>query len=168
MKPYNPVKYPSTLHLPWSQEVAKDDKFIPTLAPFKGREVWVGEKMDGESSSAYHGGYTHARSLDSAHNKTRDWFKSMVQGIAYDIPPQWRFVFENVAYFHSIHYTQLPSFALLLSIWDEHNVRLSFDDICMWAEMLDLAMPPVLYRGPFDEDVLRDLANTMDLSAHEG
>ena len=135
------IKHPSTPHLPWSQEVAGDDKKITTLAPFAGREIWVSEKMDGESTTGYYPGVMHARSLDSAHNETRDWIKSMMTGMGYQFPRGWRFVFENVAYYHSINYRSLPSFAYLLMIWNEQNVRLAYDDICEWADKLDLAMP---------------------------
>ena len=164
----NKIKHPSTPHLPWSQEVAGDDKFIDSLTPFLGREVWVSEKMDGESTTGYYPGTMHARSLDSAHNVTRDWIKSMMVGIGHQFPQGWRFVFENVAYYHSINYTTLPSFAYLLMIWNEHNVRLAYDDICEWAEMLYLVMPPLLYRGVFNEDTLRELVCNMDLTKQEG
>lgn len=162
------IKHPSTPHLPWSQEVAGDDKKITTLAPFAGREIWVSEKMDGESTTGYYPGVMHARSLDSAHNETRDWIKSMVTGMGYQFPRGWRFVFENVAYYHSINYRSLPSFAYLLMIWNEQNVRLAYDDICEWADKLDLAMPALLYRGIFDEDALKEIVNNMDLTQQEG
>mgnify|MGYP005694309259 CR=1 FL=1 len=42
----NKIKHPSTPHLPWSQEVAGDDKFIDSLTPFLGRfglvKKWMG------------------------------------------------------------------------------------------------------------------------------
>ena len=162
------IKHPSTPHLPRSQEVAGDDKKITTLAPFAGREIWVSEKMDGESTTGYYPGVMHARSLDSAHNETRDWIKSMMTGMGYQFPRGWRFVFENVAYYHSINYRSLPSFAYLLMIWNEQNVRLAYDDICEWADKLDLAMPALLYRGIFDEDALKEIVNNMDLTQQEG
>lgn len=162
------IKHPSTPHLPWSQEVAGDDKRITILAPFAGREIWVSEKMDGESTTGYYPGIMHARSLDSAHNETRDWIKSMMTGMGYQFPRGWRFVFENVAYYHSINYRSLPSFAYLLMIWNEQNVRLAYDDICEWADKLDLAMPALLYRGIFDEDALKEIVNNMDLTQQEG
>lgn len=162
------IKHPSTPHLPWSKEVAGDDKKITTLAPFAGREIWVSEKMDGESTTGYYPGVMHARSLDSAHNETRDWIKSMMTGMGYQFPRGWRFVFENVAYYHSINYRSLPSFAYLLMIWNEQNVRLAYDDICEWADKLDLAMPALLYRGIFDEDALKEIVNNMDLTQQEG
>ena len=124
--------------------------------------------MDGESTTGYYPGVMHARSLDSAHNETRDWIKSMMTGMGYQFPRGWRFVFENVAYYHSINYRSLPSFAYLLMIWNEQNVRLAYDDICEWADKLDLAMPALLYRGIFDEDALKEIVKNMDLTQQEG
>lgn len=45
----NPIKYPSTPHLPFSQGLQRDDTRITTLDYLNGREVVVTEKMDGEN-----------------------------------------------------------------------------------------------------------------------
>ena len=42
-------------------------------------------------------------------------------------------------------------------MWDEDDVCLSWDETEVWAALLDLPVVPVLYRGPWDERVLRDL-----------
>mgnify|MGYP003559998348 FL=1 len=56
----------------------------------------------------------------------------------------------------------------MLSIWNEKNESLSFDDTVEFAELLDLPMPKVLYRGSFDLDALSRLAKTLDTSIEEG
>jgi hypothetical protein len=161
------TKYHRTYHLPWSHP-HKDDKAFSSLHHFEGKEVVVLEKLDGENSTIYSDGYLHARSLDSAHNMTRDWIKRLSSIIRFDIPEGWRFVFENVNYFHSINYNELEGFAYLLSIWDENNTRIGFDDMMEYAEILDLPTPALLYRGVWDETRIRNIAETMDLSKHEG
>ena len=161
------TKYNRTYHLPWSH-MHSDDKALGKLSAFHGMDVVVSEKMDGENTTVYPDGYLHARSIDSRHNFTRDWAKRMASVLCHDIPAGHRFVFENVAYYHSIDYTELESFCYLLSIWNDDNVCLGYDDTREYAELLDLAMPKELYRGPFDEEVLMELSKTMDLNTMEG
>lgn len=160
------TKYHRTYHFPWSFP-NKDDKVITDLSCFQGKEVWVGIKMDGECTTGYPDGSSHARSLDSRHNFTQDWFRRMLSVLRFDIPENHRFVFENVAYYHSIDYDDLDSFAYLLSVW-EGDWRLSYDECKEFAARLDLAMPEELYRGTFDERLLRDIAKNLDTKKHEG
>lgn len=161
------TKYHRTFHFPWSH-IHGDDKAFGDLSVFEGKEIVVLEKLDGENTTIYSDGYLHARSLDSAHNMTRDWVKRLASIIQFDIPEGLRFVFENVAYFHSIHYRDLQGFAYLLSIWDENNNRLPYDEMMEYADLLDLPTPKLLYRGTFDEAILRKIANEMDLEKSEG
>lgn len=42
------VKYPKTMHLPWSPGLQNDDRVIANLDAFRGHEVVVTEKLDGE------------------------------------------------------------------------------------------------------------------------
>lgn len=161
------TKYPRTFHLPWSESVHSDDKMVDGLSSFKGMNVVATVKMDGESTSMYSDAM-HARSIDSAHNFTRDWAKKLHSVLRFDIPEGWIFSFENVAYFHSIEYDDLESFCYLLSIWNEKGFCLPYREQRQWAEILDLAMPKVLYEGPFDENVLKNVAKSMDLDKDEG
>lgn len=131
-------------------------------------EITVFEKLDGENTTIYDDGYLHARSIDSSHNYTRDWAKKMASILCHDIPNGFRFVFENVAYYHSIDYTDLETFCYLLSVWDDNNICLSVEETFEYAEILDLATPKLFYSGKFDEDVLKDISRNLDLSCVEG
>jgi hypothetical protein len=164
---YEPLKYPRTYHLPWSEGVHSDDKLVKNTHVFEGMEIVVTEKMDGESTSMYRD-YMHARSVSSAHNFTRDWAKKMHSILSHDIPEGYIFSFENLAYVHSIEYDSLESFCYLLSIWKEDGYCLSYDEQCQWAEILELAQPKVLYRGPYDAKILQKLSKDMDLENMEG
>jgi hypothetical protein len=161
------TKYHRTYHFHWSH-LHGDDKAFGDLSVFQDKEVVALEKLDGENNTIYSDGYLHARSLDSAHNMTRDWIKRLASILHFDIPEGWRFVFENVNYYHSINYRNLEGFAYLLSIWDESNVRLPYDEMMEYATILDLPTPKVLYRGVFDEKILRKIASEMDLDKSEG
>jgi hypothetical protein len=43
-----PVKYPRTWHLPWSESESSDDVWLTDTKHFEGKEVVVTEKLDGE------------------------------------------------------------------------------------------------------------------------
>jgi hypothetical protein len=68
------TKYPRTFHLPWSLGATSDDKVVPSVSHFEGRQVVVTEKMDGENTTLYRD-HIHARSLDSKGGEDRAWVK---------------------------------------------------------------------------------------------
>lgn len=153
----NRVKYPRTPHLPWSPNVSSDDKIIENLGAFEGEEVVVTVKMDGEQTSMYRDGF-HARSLDTASHPSRDWIWGLHRQVGHQIDEGWRICGENLYAKHSIHYTRLKALFLVFGIWDEKNICLSWDDTVVYAGALGLQTVDVLYRGPFDEKKIRDLA----------
>lgn len=161
------VKYPRTLHLPWSPGATSDDKILNDTRAFEGREVIVTEKMDGENTTLYRDGM-HARSLDSRHHPSRDWIKRLQGAMGWQIPEGWRVCGENLYAQHSIRYEQLRSYFYVFSVWDERRVCLSWDATCEWAELLGLEVVPVLYRGPWDEAAIEALGDTLDLTCQEG
>ncbi|GAA0853286.1 hypothetical protein GCM10008915_73720 [Bifidobacterium pullorum subsp. gallinarum] len=72
--------------------------------------------------------------------------------IKYRIPEGYRICGENAYAKHSLLYSALPSYFLLFSVWNEHNVYLSWDETEDWADRLGLAAVPVLYKGIWNED----------------
>lgn len=153
-------KYNRTFHVPWSQSDSSDDAWWTEddiIRNFGGKEVVVTEKQDGENSTIYHGGNCHARSVDSRHHDSRSWIKSLASQIGYSIPKNWRICGENVFAFHSIFYTNLPSYFLVFGIYDENNMCLSWDDTKELCDELGLHTVPVIYRGVWDEKKIRSL-----------
>ncbi|UHA73429.1 RNA ligase family protein [Paenibacillus sp. 481] len=144
------IKYPKTMHLPWSRSYTDDDKVLRNTAHFAGREVIITEKMDGENTTMYPD-CIHARSLDSKDHPSRHIVKTLHGGFKYRIPEGYRLCGENVYAKHSLSYSSLPSYFMLFSVWNEQNVCLSWDEMLEWAEQLQLAVVPVLYRGIWDE-----------------
>ncbi len=169
-----PTKYTRTYHAPWSLGVQSDDKMLKSMNHFIGEEVFVWEKLDGENTSLYSknsGGILHARSIDSRHNETRDWVKKMHSVLQHDIPDDMKLIGENLFAEHSIRYTGLESYFYLFAIWQKRDngiFSLSYDNIMDWANLLDLATPKLLYKGIYDEKLLIDLANSLDLNTTEG
>lgn len=160
-------KYPRTPHLPFSLGRTSDDRVLSSLAAFEGQHVVVTLKMDGENTSLYRDGY-HARSLDSRHHPSRDWLKAFHATFAHEIPAGWRLCGENLFARHSLAYTDLPSYFMGFSVWNEDNVALSWDDTLECFELLGVTPVPTVYRGEFDEALVRDLAMGLDTTRHEG
>lgn len=150
------VKYQRTLHCPWSPGAGSDDKMHPEIESlFAGREVVVTEKLDGENTTLYADGYTHARSLDSKSHRSRDWVRRLAQRVAAEgLPPALRICGENLYARHSIAYQALESYFLVFGIY-EGSRCLSWDETRSWCELLDLHTAPVLYRGLWNEAKVR-------------
>lgn len=165
-RPY--VKYPRTYHLPWSQGVTDDDRVMEDPDRyFGGKEIVITEKMDGENTTMYPD-YIHARSIDSGSHPSRGWVKNLHGQIAHDIPNGWRVCGENLFAQHSLEYTDLPSFFMVFSIWDDRNVCLSWDDTIGYAVCLGLHTVPLLYRGPYSSSMVQQIAQSLDFSRTEG
>ena len=159
-------KYPRTYHLPWSPGVTDDDKVIKDISIFNGREIVISEKLDGENTSLYPD-YIHARSIDGRNHWSRDWVKNFHSKIIGDIPEGYRICGENLYAKHSIGYTNLSSYFYGFSIWND-DTCLNWDETLEWFKLMGIQPVNILYRGMFDEKVVRNLQNTLDFSKQEG
>lgn len=157
------VKYSRTLHLPWSPGLNDDDRMLKDVRIFEGRRVIVSKKQDGENTSGYSDGHIHARSIDSKGGEDRAWAKNFLSQRLYELPQGWRIVGENVWAEHSIHYTDLESYFYGISLWNDRNVCLSWDETLEWFELLDITPVPVLYNGIWDEAKIRALGKGLDV-----
>lgn len=165
-RPAHIKKYPRTPHLPWSPGNTSDDIFAVGLqSQFAGEEIVVTEKMDGENTTMYRDDI-HARSLDSRHHPSRAWVKNLHHSIAHLIPEQWRICGENLYARHALGYDDLPSYFMTFLIFDEHDTALSIDETLEWCQLLGLEHVPILYRGPWDERIVR--AIEVDTTRSEG
>jgi hypothetical protein len=161
------VKYPRTLHLPWSLGVADDDKKAQSTSFFEGRRVVVSEKMDGENTSLYRDHF-HARSIDSRMHPSRSWLASFHAQMCQDIPEGWRVCGENLYAKHSIGYEDLPSYFLGFSVWNEKNECLDWDASQEWFHLLGVESVRVLYDGIYDEKIIKALHGEKDDVQREG
>jgi hypothetical protein len=150
------VKYPRTYHLPWSPGLINDDRMLQSCAAFEGQEVVITVKMDGENTTMYPD-YLHARSLEYHAHPSRNKIKQLHATIARDIPDNYRLCGENVFAKHSIQYANLDSHFYLFSVWNEKNYCLSWDETKEWAQLLELSTVPELYRGKWDEELIKKL-----------
>jgi len=147
-------KYPRTYHLPWSPGTTSDDRILSDLSSFEAMgDVVVTEKLDGENTSLYPA-TLHARSVDSRHHPSRDWVKRLWGQICHEIPQGMRVCGENVFARHSIKYEELPCYFLVFGIYEGERC-LSWDETVEWCSLLNLEVVPTLYRGKWDEDVIK-------------
>lgn len=151
------TKYPRTWHLPWSLGVEDDDEVHPEVGSlFGGLEVVVSEKLDGQNATVYPDGYTHARSLDSrALSAERAWMRAQAaQFGSLGLPETMRVAGENLYARHSIAYHALPAYFIGFAVFDG-DWCLSWDETVEWLRLVDVVHVPVLYRGPWDEKLVR-------------
>lgn len=162
------VKYPRTHHLPWSSGINDDDRILDNLSEFNDQRVIVTRKMDGENTSWYQN-YTHARSVDGRSHPSRDWVKNLWASVSGDIPDGWRVCGENLYAKHSIGYTDLPSYYMGFSIWNDKNECLDWDETITWFTLLGIEHVPILYDGVYDEKAIKALYDDRrDWDIHEG
>ena len=160
------VKYPKTLHLPFSPGLQNDDRLLHSYAGLEGEEVIASIKLDGENASiARH--YSHARSVDSANHPSRNWLKALHARIKHEIPEDFVICGENCFAEHSLHYDHLPSYFFVFNMW-ERGRRLAWDDTVAYCDMLGLEHVPVLWRGTWDADAIKELCESLDPETQEG
>lgn len=163
----NRVKYPKTMHLPWSPGLQNDDRVIQHLEALRDEEVVVTEKMDGENTTMYRD-YLHARSIDGRYHASRDWVKGFwgrtcMLGLA----PGARICGENMFAQHSIRYDDLETYFYGFSYWNG-STCLSWDDTLYLFGYFNITPVPTIWRGTWNEDTIRELSNDLDLDRQEG
>lgn len=159
------IKYPRTYHTPFSQKGRSDDRYLDNMLFFEGKEVIVTEKRDGENTTMY-SDYIHARSINSGNHPSRNKIKDIWSQIAWEIPNEWRICGENMYAKHTISYDNLDSYFNVFSIWDEKNECLSWDETVAYCDMLNLKTVPVLYKGIYNEKIIKNLL--IDDGKYEG
>lgn len=156
----NPIKYPRTPHLPWSDGAneSRDDLLLSPddMKKWAGYDVVVTAKLDGSNVTLYHD-YIHSRSLTMNNHISFDWIKGFHANIKHQIPKDWRICGENLKAKHSIYYHDLEDYFLVFSIWDEYNHCLSWEDTVVWSEIWGLKTVPMLYYGLYNEQKIRQL-----------
>lgn len=161
------VKYPRTCYLSWTEKIGKDDRYMESEDAFKGQRVIVTEKLDGQNYTFYND-YCHARSLDSKRHVSQDWVKQFHAQICGDIPEGWRVCGENLYMSHTLLYTDLPTYFLGFSVWNEYNECLGWDETLEWFELLGITPVNILYDGIYGEQLIKSLWNPEYLGKKEG
>lgn len=161
------TKYPRTPHLYFSPGFTADDVRLSNTAHLEGKEVVISKKMDGENTTMS-SEYFHARSVDGAHHPSRDWVKRFWGDIRFDISEGYTIRGENLYAQHSIVYEDLAHYFQGFSMWDAKNTVLSWDDTLEWFQLLGITPVPVVYRGPYSDEIFQKELSKLDLSKDEG
>ena len=159
----NVMKYPRTYHLPWSPGATSDDKILKPgwFDNYKGEEIVITAKLDGENIHMTNND-CYARS-DGAPTRS-PWSRNIwdtKDGLYWQIR---QYIGENETIFgenlygeHSIHYDKLTSYFHLFAA-NNGNYWYSWDDVKMFADMMNIPHVPELWRGIINfEDQLKEL-----------
>ena len=148
-------KYPRTFHVPWSEGITDDDKVVQSMDNFIGKDVVVTTKYDGENTTMYND-IVHARSIDSGYHPSRTWVQNLHATVKYKLSANQRVCGENMFWVKSIVYTDLPSYFLMFSFWED-DVCFSWDKTVELSKTLDIDTTEVIYRGIYDERTIKAL-----------
>lgn len=142
-------KMPSMKHLPWSQEHARDQKWLNSEQAkkmFQGKQVVITEKMDGANAclsstkvfARSHSGEPHRDEWDLLKKKHRE-------ELMYKIPDHLAIFGEYLYAKHSIKYEGLPSYFLVFGVYNSKNKKwLSWSSVKSIASELGLETVPVI------------------------
>lgn len=163
----NLYKYPRTPHLPFSETITKDDRILENTNHFKNKEVIVTEKMDGENTTIYRD-YYHTRSLNSSHRDYHSYLLSKMKSFQFLIPEGYRICGEYLYATHSIYYDNLTDYFQVFQIYNDKNVCLNYEDTIKICNDLGLTFVPILYKGIYDEELIKRLAKEVVKRGGEG
>lgn len=158
-------KYNRTFHFPWSPGATNDDKIASNLGHLIGNEIVITEKMDGSNTSLEADGcFARTHSGPPSH-ASFDGLKALHGSIKYKIPEGIQLFGEWCFALHSIEYMELPGYFLLFNVRDlstrTPGMWLSWDEVVLWAEEIEVPTVPILFRGIVNsENELKSLVNS--------
>ena len=142
-------KMPSMKHLPWSQEDARQQKWLnrsQTREMFEDGQVVITEKMDG-ANACLTSEKVYARSHSGEpHRDEWDFLKKQHrEELMHKIPDDVAIFGECLYARHSIKYEELPSYFLVFGIYYRpENEWMSWTDTVVMADELGLETVPVI------------------------
>ena len=160
------IKYPRTMHFPWSPNLQNDDRMLQTTEGWEGVEYVFTEKMDGEGTTFYNEDL-HARSLEFEPHPSRTFIKAIHGSVSFDIPKELRICGENLTAKHSIKYKGLASYFMAFGVWKGLEC-LNWDETVEWCQLLGLETVPVIWRGPYSDAKCRELCSQIHPEDQEG
>jgi hypothetical protein len=155
------TKFPRIPHLPWSPGGTRDDKRLPRIDSFLGRQIVITEKMDGSNLCMRHDAvYARSHSGMPTH-KSFDLAKRLHAQLRHKIQPGISIFGEWCYAVHSIKYSSLPGFFLVFATRQESGPeQIEFDvmypPVPFWwkwdmvevrANYMELPTAPLLFQG---------------------
>lgn len=145
------MKYPRTLHVPWSKGATNDDKIAKDISTLLNKEIIITEKVDGSNTSleAY-GCFARTHAGPPTHSSF-DGLKALHANIKHLIPEEYQIFGEWCYALHSIAYDKLPSYFLAFGVRQVANlpdfVWSSWADVELLADEIGVPTVPVLWKG---------------------
>lgn len=139
------MKYPRTLHLPWSLAISSDDKVHSDISCFKGKELVYLEKLDGENT-VFSSEYIHARSEEGYNKSWQTYIKKIWGEVRFKIVDNLIICAENMYAVHSIEYNRLDSYLYVFGVVSRDSF-ISWEETLKVCAELNLKAVPELYRG---------------------
>lgn len=141
------VRYPRTFVLPWTEAMSKGDRRLASLDALEATEVVATEKLDGQNVTLYRD-MVMFRNIAARTHPSRAWLDRFWEARRHRIPDGWRVCGEYVFISHFVTYTELESYFIGFSVWNDANTCLSWSDTVRFLDELDIARARVLYAGP--------------------
>lgn len=144
-----PLKYPRTLHWPWSPTIHANDSVHDDPHFFVGKRVIVTEKIDG-SNTCLKGGEVYARSVSApSHN---GWFAMVRKHHGWKtFEKPYSIYGEDIFGVHSIRYAPVAEEDTFMMFGvEEEGIFKSWDDVKEIARELDIKMVPTVFDGVFE------------------
>ena len=161
------TKYFRTYHFPFSKSVTSDDKITKDYSFLENREVVILEKLDGQNNSICKGG-VYARSHSAYSNKPWDrevW--NIHARINHQLDEETYIFGENLYAIHSLEYRKLESYFFVFGV-RVGNEWLSWSDVILYADMLELPTVPTLALGTYSDIKTEVEQQVGKLSAFDG
>jgi hypothetical protein len=156
-------KYNRTMHLPWSPGGTSDDKRATSVEGLIRVPIVITEKMDGSNTSLEaEGCFARTHSGPPTH-ASFDGLKALHASLKRNINKGLQLFGEWCYAKHSIEYSELPGYFLLFSMRDlEYDEWCAWQDVEVWASLLDIPTVPVLFKGTVSsERELRELTQSL-------
>jgi len=148
------MKYPKTLHLPFSQCVNKDDRVADDISNIIGKEIVITEKLDGSNvflgDDIIHGRSDKSKLGEWNHNFYWDKRINVLQinlGVRKLLGAGNGFFFENLNAVHSIEYPQLNDYIHLINITTDDGWFTKWFFVEEQADIYGFPTVPKLFEG---------------------
>jgi ATP-dependent RNA circularization protein (DNA/RNA ligase family) len=161
----NSPKYNRTFHLPYSEGATNDDKISYDVSSLLNVEIVITEKLDG-SNVSLESDNCYARTHSGAPtHPSFDALKSLHASVKSKIASNLQLFGEWCYALHSIKYDSLPSYLMLFNVRDlTNNMWLSWEEVVLWAEEINVSTVPVLFKGIVSsEKELKELTDKLML-----
>lgn len=139
-------KYPRTYHFPFSPGTTSDDRIAKNVNKILTHPAIITEKLDGENTAETFAGVFARSRVAPTKNPWAQWLKQKWDMIKNDLRDfDLEICGENMYGEHSIVYSGLNEHFYVFGMRNtKHNIFLSWEETCYYAELFDFKTVPVL------------------------